>query len=106
MTQTTGRLPFTTADVREQCAQWGDAPMAYPLPVKDLLAMCRAIDELRAQLRFRCPRCGEYADFQITDVRLDQDLIDTSTLRDGRTDPQYVLGPLRADIEATSGHTC
>lgn len=45
-----GWLPFSTADVRDQCAQFGDAPLAHPLPVKDLLKMCTAIDELRGAL--------------------------------------------------------
>lgn len=40
------RLPFTTDDVRDQCAQFGDAPLAHPLPVKDLLKMCQYIDDL------------------------------------------------------------
>lgn len=45
-----GWLPFSTQDVRDQCAQFGDAPLAHPLPVKDLLKMCTAIDELRGQV--------------------------------------------------------
>lgn len=42
------RLPFTTNDVRDQCAHFGDAPLAHPLPVKDLLKMCQRIDDLEA----------------------------------------------------------
>lgn len=45
-----GHLPFSTADVREQCAIFGDAPLAHPLPVKHLLMMCTALDELRTEL--------------------------------------------------------
>lgn len=45
-----GWLPFTLEDVREQCAKWGDAPMAHPLPMRDQLRLVNAIEELRAQL--------------------------------------------------------
>lgn len=57
-------------------------------------------------LRFRCPRCGQYVDFEIVRVRLDQDLIETSTFADGPADPSYITGPLTADIDAQSGHSC
>jgi len=43
-----GWLPFTTDDVREQCALFGAGVSGpHPLPVKDLLRLCDAIDELR-----------------------------------------------------------
>lgn len=45
------RLPFTTDDVREQCEMFGDAPLAHPLPVRDLLKMCDRIDELEIEIR-------------------------------------------------------
>lgn len=57
-------------------------------------------------LCFRCPRCGEYVDFQITRVHLDQDFIEVTTYGDGLADPRYLLGPLTADIDAQSGHSC
>jgi len=50
MTRATGWLPFSTDDVRDQCAHFGDAPLAHPLPVKHLLMMCDAIDDLRERV--------------------------------------------------------
>lgn len=57
-------------------------------------------------LRFRCPRCSERVDFVVTRARLDRDLYETTTLGEGPADPSYVEGPLTADIEARSTHTC
>lgn len=50
------RLPFTTDDVREQCAHFGDAPLAHPLPVRHLLMMCDRIDELETALADAQPK--------------------------------------------------
>lgn len=57
-------------------------------------------------LQFRCPRCRERVDFQVVNARLDRDLIETTTFGDGPHDPTYVEGPLTADVEAVSRHTC
>lgn len=57
-------------------------------------------------LRFRCPRCGQYVDFDVIRAHLDQDFIETTTFGDGPTDPSYIVGPLTADVLARSRHSC
>lgn len=57
-------------------------------------------------LQFRCPRCQSPVDFEVIRARLHQDLIETTSFSQGPADPSYLPGPLTADVDAVSRHSC